>query len=61
MKLMRKRLEIGQELQSSDGKIEGVIIKLWPVENGSEALVKLRTTSDIVQVFISSDKAPAGK
>lgn len=58
MKLLRKNLGVGQYYSSDDGKIGGVIIKLWPVENGSEALVQLRSTHQVLQVFIPNGDTP---
>ncbi|WP_331314141.1 hypothetical protein [Methylobacterium mesophilicum] len=58
MTLARKRLEVGQDYCSDDGKIDGVIVKVWPLERGSEALVKLRGTADIVRVFIAGEGRP---
>lgn len=60
MKQLRQRLEAGQDYRSDDGKIDGVIIKVWPVENGSEALVQLRSTREILQVFIPNEDTPTG-
>lgn len=56
MDLLRKRLEVGQYYCSDDGTIQGVIIKVWPVERGSEALVRLQSTSTIIRVFVPSEE-----
>lgn len=56
MKFIRKHLETGQDYCSDDGRIQGVIVKVWPVENGSEALIRLHSTSEIVRVFIPSEE-----
>lgn len=58
MKLLRKSLGVGQYYCSDDGKIGGVILKLWPVENGSEALVQLRSTREVLKVFIPNEDTP---
>ena len=55
VKLVRKNLGVGQYYRSDNGKINGVIIKLWPVEGGSEALVQLRSTRKVLQVFIPNE------
>ncbi|TXN43407.1 hypothetical protein [Methylobacterium sp. WL7] len=58
MNLLRKRLEIGQDYRSDDGKIHGVIIEICPVENGSEALVWRQTTAEVARVFIPGEEHP---
>lgn len=56
VKLFRRRIEVGKDYRSDDGRIEGIIIQVWPIENGSEALVRSRSTGEIVRVFIASEK-----
>lgn len=56
MSLARKRLEVGQSYRSTDGRNEGTIIKVWPVENGSEALILLQCTRNVIRVFIPAEK-----
>lgn len=58
MKFMRKHLELGQDYRSDDGSVQGTIIKVWPVENGSEALIRLHSTSEVVRVFVPSEERP---
>lgn len=58
MKQVRQPLEVGQDYRSDDGEIDGVIIRVWPVENGSEALVQLRSTREVLQVFIPNKDTP---
>lgn len=55
MNLARKRLEVGQSYRSPDGRSEGTIIKVWPVENGSEALIQLQCTREVIRVFIAAE------
>lgn len=56
MNLIRKRLEVGQDYCSDDGGVQGAIIKVWPVESGSEALIRLHSTSKVVRVFIPGEQ-----
>ncbi len=56
VEIVRKRLEVGQDYRSDNGDIQGVIIKMWPVENGSEALVRTQSTGEVVRVFIAGEK-----
>lgn len=55
---VRKHLEVGQYYCSDDGSIQGVIINLWPVENGSEVLVQRHSNSKIVRIFVPSEMRP---
>ncbi len=61
MKFMRKRLEVGQDYKSDDGSIQGTIIKVWPVDKGSEALIRMHSTSEVVRVFIPSEEHPENR
>lgn len=58
LKIMRRRLYVGQDYRSDDGNVQGVIVKVWPVETGSEALVQVRATGELMRVFIANEKQP---
>ncbi len=54
MRLFRQHLSVGQPYRSEDGRVDGVIIAVWPTEHGSEAIVKVRGDGAEVQVFVPS-------
>lgn len=56
MSVSRKRLEVGQSYRSPDGQSDGIIIKVWPVENGSEALIQTQYTRAVIRVFIAAEE-----
>lgn len=41
MKLLRQRLFVGQHFRSAVPRVEGTVIAVWPIEKGSEALIRL--------------------
>lgn len=40
MKLFWQRLFVGQHFRSVDADVEGTVIAVWPIEEGSEALTQ---------------------
>jgi hypothetical protein len=58
MKLFRHRLSVGQPFRSKDGSVDGVIIAVWPVEKGSEVLVRSSCNGAEVRAFVPSRARP---
>ncbi len=57
MRLFRQHLSLGQDYRSGDGRIDGVIVAVWPTEHGSEAIVKAHSDGTEVKVFVPSKPA----
>ncbi|GLS68015.1 hypothetical protein, partial [Methylobacterium tardum] len=59
MKLFRKRLFVGQHFCSADARLEGTVIAVWPIEEGSEALIQpLHASTAAVRVFVPFEAKP---
>lgn len=54
MKLFRRRLSVGQPFRSEDGSVDGLIIAVWPMEKGSEVLVRLTRNGAEIRAFVPS-------
>lgn len=58
MRLFRQRLSVGQSFRSRDGSVDGVIIAVWPMEKGSEVLVRSSRDGAEIRAFVPSRARP---
>lgn len=52
MMLFRQHLFVGQPFRSEDGSVEGVILAVWAIDRGSEAIVKAHGDGAEIKVFV---------